>query len=196
MKKLAILMSAACIIGLSSCDNRENIQGQWQSSPIKLDMPQAATSTATLCYVFGADGSVSLASDITVTEPLQPISIDSISPYQVTVVASASMNGTWQYVKGENDEVAIVFDESTFSLNIDPDAVTLAQNMTTGAQAPSTVEMKQGVADRYKALLTPETKALYTRFSRLDDIKVDKKFLNCEIGDRDYILRRIDWRID
>lgn len=191
MKTPLIVLSALCMIGMTGCDNRENIQGEWQSSAIKLDLPNTATSTATMTYTFNADGSVTLASEINITEPLSPVTIDTTVPYMASVSATSSISGTWQYAKNENDEVVIVLDDNTFNLNIDPDAVEISVNELTNTEVPTTVDMKDAAIKRYTALLTPEMKATYTKFSRLDDIKVDKNFLNCEIADHDYVLRGI-----
>lgn len=193
MKTPLLILSAACLIGMSSCDNRVNIQGEWQSSTIKLDLPNTATSTATMSYTFNSDGTVNLASEINITEPLSPVTIDNsnIQPYMASVSATSSISGTWQYAKDENDEVVIIFDDSTYKLNIDPEAVEISVNETTDTEVPTNVDMKAAVVQRYKALLTPEMKATYTKFSRLDDIKVDKNFLNCEIADHDYIFRAV-----
>ncbi|MDE5554820.1 MAG: hypothetical protein K2J10_06520 [Muribaculaceae bacterium] len=193
MKTSLLILSAACLIGMSSCDNRVNIQGEWQSSTIKLDLPNTATSTATMSYTFNSDGTVNLASEINITEPLSPVTIDNsnIEPYMASVSATSSISGTWQYAKDENDEVVIIFDDSTFQLNIDPEAVEISVNETTDTEVSTNIDMKAAVVQRYKALLTPEMKATYTKFSRLDDIKVDKNFLNCEIADHDYIFRAV-----
>lgn len=193
MKTPLLILSAACLIGMSSCDNRVNIQGEWQSSTIKLDLPNTATSTATMSYTFNSDGTVNLASEINITEPLSPVTIDNsnIQPYMASVSATSSISGTWQYAKDENDEVVIIFDDSTYKLDIDPEAVEISVNETTDTEVPTNVDMKAAVVQRYKALLTPEMKATYTKFSRLDDIKVDKNFLNCEIADHDYIFRAV-----
>ncbi len=193
MKTPLLILSAACLIGMSSCDNRVNIQGEWQSSTIKLDLPNTATSTATMSYTFNSDGTVNLASEINITEPLSPVTIDNsnIQPYMASVSATSSISGTWQYAKDENDEVVIIFDDSTYKLDIDPEAVEISVNETTDTEVPTNVDMKATVVERYKALLTPEMKATYTKFSRLDDIKVDKNFLNCEIADHDYIFRAV-----
>ena len=193
MKTSLLILSAACLIGMSSCDNRVNIQGEWQSSTIKLDLPNTATSTATMSYTFNSDGTVDLASEINITEPLSPVTIDNsnIEPYMASVSATSSISGTWQYAKDENDEVVIIFDDNTFQLNIDPEAVEISVNEATDTEVPTNVDMKAAVVQRYKALLTPEMKATYTKFSRLDDIKVDKNFLNCEIADHDYIFRAV-----
>lgn len=191
MKTPLIVLSALCMIGMTGCDNRENIQGEWQSSAIKLDLPNTATSTATMSYTFNADGTVTLASEINITEPLSPVTIDTTVPYMASVSATSSISGVWQYAKNENDEVVISFDDNTFQLNIDPDAVEISVNELTNTEVPTTVDMKAAAIQRYTALLTPEMKATYTKFSRLDDIKVDKNFLNCEIADHDYVFRGI-----
>lgn len=176
---------------LTSCDNREKIEGSWESSPMKLDVPGTATSSATMNYVFGQDGSVTLSSEINLTEPQNKQVDEVLMEYQVSVSATASIHGTWQYAHDENDEVAIVFDDNSFTLNIDPEAVTFSQNILDGDQTPETEAMKSQAIEKYNAMLTPVMKARFTAFGRLDDIKVQKNFLNCEIDDHDYIFRAI-----
>ncbi len=191
MNRALLIFAAAGSLLLSSCDNRAKIEGAWESSPMKLDVPGTATSSATLCYVFSQDGSVTLSSDINLTEPMNK-QVDEVDlAYQVSVSATASVQGTWQYAHDENDEVVIVLDDNTFSLNIDPEAVTFSQNLLDGQQAPETETMRQQAIERYNAMLTPTMKAFFTRFGRLDDIKVEKNLLNCEISDMDYIFRAL-----
>lgn len=191
MKKALLIFAAAGSLLLTSCDNREKIEGAWESSPMKLDVPGTATSSATISYVFGQDGSVTLSSDINLTEPVNRQVDEALMEYQVSVSATASIQGKWQYVQDENDEVVIVLDDNSFTLNIDPDAVTFSQNILDGQQTPETETMKQQAIEKYTAMLTPAMKAYFTRFGRLDDIKVQKGFLNCEISDTDYIFRAI-----
>lgn len=176
---------------LTSCDNREKIEGSWESSPVKLDLAGTATSSGTLCYVFNQDGSVSLTSDINLTEPMNRMTDEALIEYQASVSATASIQGTWQYAPDENDEVVIKFDDNSFSLNIDPDAVTFSQNLLDGSQTPEVETMKQQAIEKYTAMLTPAMKAYFAGFVKIDDIKVDKNFLNCEIGDKDYIFRAL-----
>ncbi len=191
MKRALLIFAAAGSLLLTSCDNREKIEGAWESSLMKLDVPGTATSTSTLSYVFNQDGSVTLSSDINLTEPINK-QVDEIDlAYQVSVSATASIQGTWQYAQDENDEVVITLDDNSFTLNIDPEAVTFSQNLLDGQQAPETETMKQQVIEKYNALLTPTAKAYFARFGRLDDIKVQKNLLNCEIAGSDYIFRAI-----
>lgn len=191
MNRALLIFAAAGSLLLSGCDNREKIEGAWESSPMKLDVPGTATSSATLSYVFNQDGSVAMSSDINLTEPMNKQVDEMDMAYQVSVSATASIRGTWQYAHDENDEVVIVLDDNSFSLNIDPEAVTFSQNLLDGQQAPETEAMKQQAMEKYNAMLTPTMKAYFTRFGKLDDIKVQKDFLNCEIGDHDYIFRAL-----
>lgn len=191
MKKALLIFAAVSGLLLSSCDNREKVEGSWESSPMKLDVPGTATSSATMNYVFGKDGSVTLSSDINLTEPVNKQVDEILMEYQVSVSATASIQGTWQYAHNENDEVIIVFDNNSFALNIDPEAVTFSQNILDGGQTPETETMKQQAIDKYNAMLTPVMKARFTSFGRLDDIKVQNNILNCEIEDHDYFFRAI-----
>lgn len=85
MKKALLIFATAGSLLLTSCDNREKIEGAWESSPMKLDMPGTATSSATLSYVFNQDGSVSMSSDINLTEPANKQVDETLIEYQVSV---------------------------------------------------------------------------------------------------------------
>lgn len=189
MNRALLIFAAAGSLLLSSCDNREKIEGDWESSPMKLELPGTATSSATLNCSFAQDGSVTLSSEINLTEPVNRQVDEMLMEYQTSVTATASIQGTWQYAPDENDEVVIVFDNNTFSLNIDPEAVAFSQNLLDGSQAPEVEALKQQAIEKYNAMLTPALKAFFTGFGKIDDIKVDKNFLNCEVGDKDYIFR-------
>ena len=191
MYRTLLIFAAVCGLVITSCDNRAKIEGSWESSPVKLDLAGTATSSATLCYTFNQDGSMSLTSDINLTEPMNSQTDGVLMEYQASVAATASVQGTWQYAPDENDEVIITLDNNSFSIDVDPAAVTFSQNVLDGAQTPEVETMKQQAVGRYRAMLTPAIKAYFGERVKLDDIKVDKNFLNCEIGDKDYILRAI-----
>lgn len=191
MYRTLLIFAAICGLAVTSCDNRAKIEGSWESSPVKLELAGTATSSATLCYTFNQDGSMTLTSDINLTEPMNRQADGVLMEYQASVAATASIQGTWQYAPDENDEVIITLDNNSFSINVDPAAVTFSQNVLDGAQTPEVETMKQQAVERYQTMLTPAMKAYFGGCVKLDDIKVDKNFLNCEIGDKDYILRAI-----
>lgn len=186
-----MIIAAICGLVITSCDNRAKIEGSWESSPVKLDLAGTATSSATLCYTFNQDGSMSLTSDINLTEPMNSQADGVLMEYQASVAATASIQGTWQYAPDENDEVIITLDNNSFSIDVDPAAVTFSQNVLDGAQTPEVETMKKQAVERYQKMLTPAMKSYFGERVNLDDIKVDKNFLNCEIGDKDYIFRAI-----
>lgn len=191
MYRTLLIIAAICGLVITSCDNRAKIEGSWESSPVKLDLAGTATSSATLCYTFNQDGSMSLTSDINLTEPMNSQADGVLMEYQASVAATASIQGTWQYAPDENDEVIITLDNNSFSIDVDPAAVTFSQNVLDGAQTPEVETMKKQAVERYQKMLTPAMKSYFGERVNLDDIKVDKNFLNCEIGDKDYIFRAI-----
>lgn len=180
MNKIIFCISSLFLIFLVSCDNRENVEGQWQSDPIKLDLPNTATSSATLVMTFSQDGNVSLNSNINLTEPM-PLSQEVIAPYAVSVSATASIEGKWRYASGENDEVLISFDFTSFAVNIDPDAVIMAENTVDGQEAPKLEVLKSATIAKYNVLLTSEMRTYFSSFSKLDDIKAKNSVLTFEI---------------
>ncbi len=187
MKTISIIAAGLVMLGLASCDNRPDIVGQWQGT-LKDAVPQAATSNVTVNYSFSRDGSTSAAYDFEFYEATKPEG-ELVSPYQLNVAGTASVQGTWQYVDREDDEVAITYDMSTLQVNVDPDAVVLQSDALTGMQEPQVDSLKTAVLQRYTQIITSYLKSSPNVY--WDDVEVKKPILKYEVDKCDRVLQQV-----
>lgn len=188
MKKLLLILSiGACMLGMSSCDTRPNVIGEWQGN-IKGEMPGTATSNLTATYAFNRDGSVTASYLVNFTEAAAP-NDSLISPYQISVSGTAMVNGKWQYVEGEDDEIAIVYDMTTLKVQIDPEAVKMQANVITDQQVPKLDDMMPALVSKYTHMVENYFKQTPTVV--WDDVKVKKPILRYEIGHDNYLLQQV-----
>lgn len=184
MKKLAIIgVLAVSALAFTSCDNRPNVEGTWQGK-IDCQIPGASTSSTNATYVFSQDGKVAASYTLDFTTPLPQIQ-DVVTPYEASVAASASIEGSWQYVKNEDDEIELSFDPSTLVVDIDPDALTMRANIITDEQSPKIDSLRPQIAARYQQDVATAIKANLSDL-KLDDVKVKNNRLKFEIKDVDY----------
>lgn len=188
MKTIAFIAAGFMMIGLASCDNRPDIVGEWQGT-LKDVIPQTATSNVTVNYSFQRDGKTTAAYEFEMSEATQPNG-EIVSPYQINVSGTALLEGTWQYVDREDDEVAITYDMSTLQVNIDPEAVLLQENLLSGMQQPQVDSLKAVAVQRYSQKVASYLKSNPNVV--WEDVELKKPLLKYEIGHRDYTLRKID----
>lgn len=174
------------VAGLAACDNRPDIAGTWQGN-VRNALP-GQTQEMTVTYDFGKDGKVNTSYLITISEPLPEV--DSlVAPYQINVAATATINGTWRYVDGEDDDVSMTLDPASLSVNIDPDAVTFRTNVITAQQAPVLDSLKPAAIAHYTQIVTEAVKRQSTTVV-LEDIEIKDPLMKFEINDRDYTFHR------
>ena len=182
MKKITLLCMVALAATVSSCDKRPDVSGRWVGEPTRVQVSGTATATSTTTIDFAADGTVNFTSMVDFTEPMaERVAID--APYGISVAATASISGSWQFVEHEDDEIAIIFDDSTLRVDIDPEAVEFTRNVITDAQEPQVDSLKPALADTYRRMLTPAMRAEFATYSRLEDVKTKAPFLRFETKD-------------
>ena len=170
------------LLALSSCDNRPNVLGSWQGT-MRQSVP-GQTQDMIVTYNFAKDGTIAATYMINIAEPLPPV--DSIvNAYQMNVSAMASMNGVWQYVKHEDDEISLAFDPNTINVTIDPEAVVYKANIITAQQEPALEALKPVILDHYKQLVYDEMRRAQMN-QLLEDVDVKSPVLTFEMNDVDY----------
>lgn len=179
MKIRIAIIALGAVAAMASCSKTPEFLGQWVSSaPVSLkgEIPAASQATAQLTFDFSTgterkSGPVMLTSDIDLT---QPVSGDSsfVSPYEVSVAATASVNGTWTYASDDDDELVLSFDMSTLNVVVDPHGVTFSQNLLTGTQQPVLDSLTTVTAERWKAQVKGAVTQQLSRFSMVDDVEV------------------------
>lgn len=174
------------VAGLASCDNRPKIEGAW-AGYVRNAVP-GQTQEMNVTYDFGKDGKVASSYQVTVSEPLPQV--DSLmAAYQINVSAIATMNGTWRYVDGEDDEVALNFDPSTLQVSVDPQAVEFRSNVITAQQDPVLDSIRPVVVDHYQKMITDAMSKGAMKVV-LDDVKVKGELMEFEIGKMDYTFHK------
>lgn len=187
-KTLLALTTLVAAIGLSSCDSRPEVAGSW-AGEADLPIEGAATSYTRVVYDLSTDGNAVATYAIDFTKSL-PQTTQIVSPYQTSVSATATINGTWQWLADESDELALAFDPSTLNVTIDPQALEMRANVITDEQAPELDSLRPEIARIYQADIE---NAIRTHASALllDDVKADGKQLSFEAGHKKYVYTSV-----
>ena len=182
MKKNLTIAAAGlfAMVALGSCSKKDTFVGSWQGlQPIDISssLPAAASGNALLSVTFNADsaktgtGTVEFTSLVSANQ-----SVDEtpgiVSPYEVSVAATAAINGTWSYAPGEDDELILNLDYSTLNVTVDPNGVTFRQNQLTEAQMPLTDSLTTATAELWKSQISDAMHKEFMKFSRIEDVKV------------------------
>lgn len=205
-----IMLAATFAVGISavSCGHKDNIEGSWTASaPTSIEalLPQASTANSLLSFDFkngqkGQPGTVMISSLLEATQPVQPAPSDTgiVAPYEVSVSATASVNGTWTYKDDDKDDILISFDMSTLNVTVDPAGVAMSENILTGREQPEVDSLTNLTAQRWQRDFTAAVKKSLESFTILDDVEVtgNGSTLTFEVkdlrgNDRDIVLRKI-----
>lgn len=177
----ALLMMGAALV---SCSRKSEFLGQWTAETpqdITRQVPSASAATSQISINFTLNdslgsrrgGSVMLSSVISATQPVEPgVGID--QAYEVNVAATATQAGTWRYDGDSDDDLIISLNPSSLSVDIDNNGVTFTQNLLTGAEQPMIDSLTNATANQWKVELTQAMRSEFSRFTKLDDVKVDK----------------------
>lgn len=181
-----ILIGALAVAGLSmaSCSKSTAFLGEWTAetpADITRSAPAATKATSTVSINFslndsvrgGKGGTVLLTSIISATQPVEPgVTIE--QGYEVNVAATASLAGTWRYEDDSDDDLILSLDPSSLNVDVDNNGITFTQNLLTGAQQPTIDSLTTATAALWKAELTKAMRTEFSRYSKLDDVKVSK----------------------
>lgn len=181
-----ILIGALAIGGLSmaSCTKSTEFLGEWTAetpADITRNVPAATKATSTMSLNFalndsvrgGKGGPLLITSIISVTQPVEP-GVDIEQGYEVNVAATASISGTWRYEDDSDEDLILSLDPSSLNVDIDNNGVTFTQNILTGAQQPTIDSLTTATATQWKAELTKAMRSEFSRYTKLDDVKVSK----------------------
>lgn len=201
MKGIYFLLGAALSLSLSSCDENarlaKELHGSWAGTPENVTDNTAIAATLIETYTF-TDAAQPLAKgihggDITVTglvscstQVLGDTTL--VEPVTLTASAISSINGTWTVI--DDDEVSVVFKPETLVVNMDPDAVKIANNTLINNSVPSIDSLKSGLST---TLLDGIRQALLMRYAsvrHLEDIEIKGPLMKFEIGKTDYVFTR------
>lgn len=195
----ALIAALASIAAVTSCAKTERIAGSWQGTPERIaSLPDVAdaTSTMTIDFVPDAKDSRRGAADfMAVIEVSQPVSgtTESLNvPYLTNITATATVNATYVYEEGDDDDIILSFDPSTLQVNIDPDGVTFSESLISQTERPVLDSLTSATADKWRILLTSAVREQFYKYRRIEDIKVHHgDMMSCEVENRDLSFRRV-----
>lgn len=183
----------------TSCDNRVDISGIWSGTPSRIDNIEGADmANATMTLVFSNDsvdnskdgGRVFISALIDANQAVSSEDASIVSPYEVSVAATATITGTWSYEYGEDDDIIIVLDPQSLHVDVDPRGVTFSNDVLTGMQQPLVDSFSNATARTWTKSISSAISDKFYSFSKLSDIKINNGIMSCEINDRDYTFRR------
>lgn len=195
---LSLLGVAAVCLGVSSCGDKEDIAGSWTGNQERIDNVTGASdafSSVTMTFENDTDGDSGMVTLSAIISANQPVLEDStmVRPYEISVAATATVSGKWSYEKGEDDDIIISLDPSTFVINVDPDGVAFSENMLTGRQQPEVDSLTAVTAKMWQNNLAPAMKDVFNRYTRISDIEIHNGILRCEIGHKDLNFRKVGY---
>lgn len=200
MKKnlLCLFTVASALLVLTGCNEKaklaQSINGSWngvaervQSSDVK------ATVTVTRELTFTVDPSDKTSGSITASAPFTietgtPLLGADVQPIAVTASGTATVSGKWHAI--DDDEIAVVYDLSTFAVNVDPEATYLEYNVLTEESAPELEPLKAASVTAVTQLVKRDFPLKVFNYNKIDDIKVKGGMMSCEVSDRDYTFHR------
>lgn len=201
MKGIYCLIGLAVTLSLSSCNENarlaKELHGTWAGTPENVTDNTAITATLMETYTF-TDAADTLAKgayggDITVTGLIScstQILGDSTLAEPMTLNASAVSNisGTWTVI--DDDEVSIMLNPESLVVNMDPDAVKVANNVVTNNDTPVIDSLKTGISNTLLEGIRHTLTMRYASVRQLDDIKIKGPLMKFEIGKTDYVFTR------
>lgn len=192
MKKfLSIALAAILLVGIQSCSDN-GLAGSWLGASTRINIGGKADTqfTPKLTFVPGendSEGSITINSDITVLDIL-PSNDSLVAPYEISLIGTAQIKGTYRMV--DDDEIIISLDNSTLNVNIDAKDVRFDESRFTQRAIPDQIsDQAPQIARRYASRIQHTLGVEILQYSRLDDVKIDKDLLMCEINDRDTSFR-------
>ncbi|MGN0223149.1 MAG: hypothetical protein ACI4AM_03875 [Muribaculaceae bacterium] len=181
------------ILGIAAlccaCSDSPRFIGSWMTSaPTHYNAPMPKNSTVN--FITGIDflpgeehtsGPLVLTSLIDISQQLPADSLIIAEPYDVSVAASTSLNGTWTLM--DDDEIAIAVDFNTLQVNIDHNGVTFSQNILTRANAATVDSLAQVSINYWKGEIIRAWTYELTRMQYLEDVEVspDRNMLTFEV---------------
>lgn len=201
MKGIYCLIGLAVALGVSSCNENahlaKELHGTWAGTPENVTDNTAITATLIETYTF-TDAAQPLTKgayggDITVTGLISCTTQmlgDSTLVAPVTLNASAvsTISGTWTVV--DDDEVSIMLNPESLIVNMDPDAVKVANNVVTNNDVPTIDSLKTGISNTLMEGIRHTLAIRYASVRQLDDIKIKDPLMKFEIGKTDYVFTR------
>lgn len=188
----------------TACSGTPDVEGSWVGAPSQLTPsgtagvtgPVANSQVVTrITFNPSADdssrGTVTLNSDINIMDEIRQVGeIPLDAPYEISVSAIATINGSYHFE--DEDDIVIALDNNSLNVQLDPDAVKFTANALTGEQNPEISSLKNGFYWDFSSSITSDMRLEYARYQKISDVKVRDGIMSCEINDQDLSFRKLE----
>lgn len=188
---LAVLLAVSTV---SSCSRVHNVEGSWQASPARMQIPGASDATATVTLDFGpaenGAGAVTVSAVINVQQAVTPDAPAVEMPWMQTIAATASMTGRYMPKEHDDDDILLSLDPSTLTVNVDPSGISYNEDMLSGMDSAAVDSLTSATVDHWRVLITNAIRGEFDRYTTIDDVKIHHgEIMSAEIDDHDVTLR-------
>ena len=196
MKRLLTGVAAIAVLMMASCDSKtklaEELAGSWSGTPERIGNDSTGVMTMLETFNFTPNenesgGQFIVQATISVVGTV-PSDDEVVEPFSVNQDAIASAQGKWQTL--DDDEVMIVIDPQTITVNVDPKDVVFSDNVFTGEQQPAVDSIQPKAAEKLTRIITKEVTEKFLNLNHLDDVKVKENLLKYEIGHKHFRMSK------
>lgn len=193
---LGIMIAGSVITGCTSGEERlaKEVPGVWQGTPETFTDNAALTASITDVYEFSPasmTANETLTGSVTVTGMVNTTTqiVDSafIEPLSLSAAAHTTISGTWTVV--DDDEIALSFDLSSLSVQVDPKAVA-ANNTPITIGTPAVDSLRPELCANIEHSVKQSLTARYAAMRHMDDVKIKGPLLKYESGHEDFVLTK------
>lgn len=191
---LSIALAIILLASVQSCSDN-GLAGSWLGAPTRINIGGTADTQVTPKLTFvpneenDTEGDVTIASEIAVLDVL-PSNDSLVAPYEISLYGTSEIKGTYRMV--DDDEIIISLDSSTLNVNISSKDIRFNESQFTQRLIPDEIQdQAPQIARRYASRIQHTLGIEILQYSRLDDVKIDKDLLMCEINDRDVTFRSL-----
>lgn len=190
------MLAALMAFVVSSCDSRqklsEDVAGLWSGTPEMLTNAGATRATMVRMMEFtptgsAGEGSVTLTAYITVENTL-PATDSIIAPLTISASGTATVTGLYQ--AKDDDDIMLNLDVTSFTVNVDPEAVQFDYNVLTGGGGSELTSLRPAAERLASQQIDHAARNIFFNLTEIEDIKVQKDMMQCEIGHKDLTFRR------
>ena len=195
MKRILFGMAALATLALGGCNEAERlaseVEGSWSSTPqiIVNDVGSQSSMVENVTFVRDsttAGGQVIFTGLISTTGALSG-SDAVVQPFEIAASAKSTVSGKWTAI--DDDEIILSLDLQSMSVDVDPSALVISNNVLSGNTESNPEALKPQMAAMVKAALQRTLSARYASMTELYDVDVKNKgaVLNFEVGKTDYV---------
>lgn len=199
MKKLFLSLTGAALmsVALVSCDKTPDVAGTWKINPQTFSMKDVSLASSTDCVTMTPDAESGKKGKIVINSTVAIDANASIAPmapvYRVEITTPVSVEGTWMFSDSDDDDIICNLDMSTMSVDVKAENLEFAPVGPLSVKQDDIDRLRPYVISTYQTSLTKEMALYYTRYNKLEDVKVRDNALTCEMhisdiaGDKDMV---------